>query len=88
MWFEIELNETRTVSGLALGTASSANDYPRGYMVRLSIDGNQWEEVARNEQNDHPLDISFDPRAARYIRIEQTGRSDRWWSIHSVTIID
>jgi len=87
MWFEIDLNETRGVSGLALDMAGSPNDYPRGYVVRLSTDRAQWQEVARNAQNDRALDISFSPRQARYIRIEQTGQTDRWWwSIHGVTV--
>jgi hypothetical protein len=35
------------------------------------------------------LAVNFSPRPARYIRIEQTGSSDRWWwSIHGITIKD
>ncbi len=87
MWFEIDLNATRTVRGLALDTAGSPNDYPRGYIVRLSEDHNRWEEVARNDHNDRALDITFSPLPARYIRIEQTGSADRWWwSIHQVVV--
>jgi hypothetical protein len=89
MWFELDLHETRTVSGLALDTTSSPADYPRGYVVRLSTDGEGWVEVARQAQNNRALEVSFSPQAARYIRIEQTGRaSDWWWSIHGVTIVD
>jgi alpha-L-arabinofuranosidase len=87
MWFEINLNETRPVSGLVLDSAASPNDYPRGYRILLSVDGRQWEEVARNDQNDRPLDVNFSPRTAQYIRVEQTGSSDQWWwSIHRVGI--
>jgi hypothetical protein len=87
MWFELDLNDVRLVSGLALDTAGSPNDYPRGYVVRLSTDRQAWTEVARNDQNDQALNVSFSPRPARYLRIEQTGRADRWWwSIHGVSI--
>jgi hypothetical protein len=87
MWFELDLNEMRTVSRLALDTAGSPNDYPQGYIVRLSTDRQQWVEVARRSQNSAALDVSFTPRPARYLRIEQTGSSDRWWwSIHGVTV--
>jgi hypothetical protein len=89
MWFELDLHETRTISGLALDTAGSPNDYPHGYVVRLSTDGQGWEEVARLDQNDRTLEVSFSPRPARYIRVEQTGSTDNWWwSIHGVTIRD
>jgi hypothetical protein len=87
MWFELDLNQVRSVSGLSLDSAGSPNDYPRGYVVSLSSDHKQWTEVARNDRNDRALNISFAARPARYIRIEQTGSADRWWwSIHGVTI--
>jgi hypothetical protein len=87
IWFELDLNKVRTISGLTLDNARSAQDYPRGYIVRVSTDRTQWVEVARNERNDRALDISFSPRPARYIRIEQTGNTDGWWwSIHRVAI--
>jgi hypothetical protein len=87
MWFEFDLNETRLVSGLALDSAGSPDDYPRGYRVFVAEDRDHWVEVASNSQNDRPLNISFSPRPARYIYIEQTGHSDdKWWSIHDVTI--
>ena len=74
---------------MALDTAGSPNDYPHGYVVRLSTDGQGWEEVARLDQNDRTLEVSFSPRPARYIRVEQTGSTDNWWwSIHGVTIRD
>jgi hypothetical protein len=87
MWFEIDLNEIRPVSGLTLDTAGSPNDYPRGYIVRLSTDRSQWVEVARNDQNNRAVDVNFSPRSARYIRIEQTGSAASWWwSIHEVMV--
>jgi hypothetical protein len=87
MWFEIDLNETRVVSGLQLDTAGSPHDYPRGYVVRVSLDRQQWVEVARNPNNDRELDITFTSRSARYIRIEQTGSSEHWWwSIHEIAV--
>jgi len=70
-----------------LDTAASPNDHPRGYKVRLSTDRANWTEVARSDQNSRQLDVSFTPRPARYIVIEQTGRSDAWWwSIHGITV--
>jgi hypothetical protein len=87
MWFELDLNQVRSVSGLGLDSAGSPNDYPRGYVVSLSTDRSQWAEVARKDLNDRALEISFGARPARYIRIEQTGSADRWWwSIHGVSI--
>ena len=87
MWFELDLDQVRYVCGLSLDNAASPNDYPHGYIVRLSKDRAQGEEVARNDHNAGALDVTFSPRPARYIYIEQTGRSDRWWwSIHKVNV--
>jgi len=86
-WFEINLNATRTVKRLVVDSQSSPFDYPRGYVIRLSEDQRNWVEIARNERNTGSIDVSFSPRPARFIRIEQTGSADRWWwSIHRVGI--
>ena len=87
MWFELDLNSIQTVKGLQLDTAASWQDYPRGYIVSISLDRQQWTEVARKNNNDRALDVNFEPRTARYIRVAQTGQSDQWWwSIHRVEV--
>lgn len=87
MWFELDLNQVRPVSGLTLDSSASPQDYPQGYVVRVSTDRQRWEEVARQDRNERGLDVTFSPRPARYIRIEQTGSSDRWWwSIHEIVV--
>jgi hypothetical protein len=63
----------------------SPHDYPRGYRVKVSTDRTRWTEVAANLNNNAPLDVTFAPREVHYIRVEQTGSSDRWWwSIHEI----
>ena len=87
MWFEIDLGVSYTVRGLFLNSGHSPQDYPRGYVVDVSEDQVKWQEVARSERNDRPLDITFSPCSARYIRIHQTGQSDYWWwSIHAIKV--
>jgi len=87
MWFQVDLGALKTISQITLDNANSPDDYPRGYLVRLSTDGNTWSTVASQPNNSTPVTISFTPTETRYIRIEQTGRSDRyWWSIHELSI--
>jgi len=86
MWFEIDLRQTRIIKGLTLDNAASPYDYPRGYVALVSTDHRQWQEVARKDPNDRPLDINFRPRSVRYIRIEQTGSANFWWSIYEITL--
>jgi hypothetical protein len=87
MWFELDLGRLRTIRGFRFDNTPSPNDYPRGYRVKVSTDKARWEEIAANPNNNAPLDVAFAPREVRYIRVEQTGSSDRWWwSIHEIEI--
>jgi hypothetical protein len=87
MWFELDLGRSQTIRGFRFDNTPSPNDYPRGYRVKVSTDRTHWEEIAANPNNNAPLDVTFAPREVRYIRVEQTGRSDRWWwSIHEIEI--
>ncbi len=89
MWFEIDLGTLKTIKGLRLDNAASPNDYPRGYVVSLSVDGQGWTKVAENAQNTAPLEVAFASQPARKLKIEQTGLSDRWWwSIHEVIVAE
>jgi hypothetical protein len=86
-WFEVDLNEPRTLTRLVVDSNNSPYDYPRGYIISLSKDQRNWVEIARNDQNSGSLDISFSAQPARFIRLEQTGHSDSWWwSIHRIGV--
>jgi|GEM_PF-1634900 len=87
MWFQIDLGALKTVSQLQLDNSASPNDYPRGYVVQVSADGKNWVVVASQAVNAQPLNVTFTPRQARYIRIEQTGTAAEWyWSIHEINV--
>jgi len=88
MWFQIELPSETTVAGLALDTAKSPGDYPRGYKVELSDDGQAWSKpVATGKGTSLLTDITFAPQKARFIRITQTGSAGgQFWSIHELQI--
>jgi len=89
MWFQIELPEPSTVLSLNLDTRGSNFDYPRGYLVHLSEDGQTWGDPVAEGQGLEPVtNIELDdPKPTRYIRITQTGSSpDKYWSIHELSI--
>ena len=86
-YFEIDLQSTESFSRIVLDSSASASDYPRGYRVRVSNNGNNWNTVASGNGNNAVTMLDFFQQSARYIRIEQTGTSDKyWWSIHEVSI--
>jgi mono/diheme cytochrome c family protein/glucose/arabinose dehydrogenase len=88
MWFQVELPEAVTISGLQLDAGDSSQDFPRGYKVELSDDGRAWgEPVATGKGRGAVTDIFFPPAKGRFIRIAQTGSADGlYWSIHELNI--
>ncbi len=86
MWFQIDLGRVQVVSGLTM--ASPDKDFPRGFVVELSVDGVSWREAARKDPNWKSLEATFGAAQARYVRVTQT-RVPRWpvpWSISEVTV--
>ncbi|MGV3533866.1 MAG: DUF7133 domain-containing protein, partial [Chthoniobacteraceae bacterium] len=88
MWFQVELPEETLISGLRLDTAASPNDYPRGYKVEVSADGQTWSKpVATGKGSGVVTDISFEPVRAKFVKITQTGSvKGLYWSIHEMQI--
>ena len=87
MWLQIELPQETLLAGLQLDSTKSANDYPRGYKVELSPDGQTWKAAATGKGASAVTDIQFPPTKAKHIRITQTGAvGGLYWSIHELQI--
>lgn len=89
MWFGIELPEPMRVLGITLDTRGSNADYPRGYLVHFSKDGQNWGKPVAQGRGSQPItEIEMvNPDPTKYIRITQTGRSpSKYWSIHELSI--
>ena len=87
-FYEINFNSTKSFDRILLDTTGSNSDYPRGFEVQVSTDGNDYTTVASGTPSNSPQTlITFDQQSAQYLRIEQTGSHNRfWWSIHEMTI--
>jgi mono/diheme cytochrome c family protein len=88
MWLQIELPAETTIGGLELESNKSPNDYPRGYTVELSSDGQKWSKpVAKGKGSLPDTVIQFPPAKAKFIRITQTGaQKGKYWSVHELNI--
>jgi glucose/arabinose dehydrogenase/mono/diheme cytochrome c family protein len=88
MWFQIEMPQETSVTGLRLSTGSSKDDYPQKYQVEVSNDGVDWSlKVAQEFGTRGSTDIFFAPTSCRFIRITQMGSSDSfYWSISDLRI--
>jgi mono/diheme cytochrome c family protein len=89
MWFTIELPAETEICGLQLDYAKSANDFPRGYTVELSGDGETWAPpVAKGVGANGSTSVDFPPAKAKWIRITQTGKMPgTFWSIHELQVL-
>jgi mono/diheme cytochrome c family protein/glucose/arabinose dehydrogenase len=89
MWFQIELPTATRISGIVLDATGSARDYPRGYTVQVSSDGQNWgTPIANGKGHNAFLEIVFPPVSAKFIRINQTGSVDGlFWSIHELNLL-
>ena len=87
-WFQLDMAAINTVSRIVLDATPSPGDYPRGYEVRLSLDGVNWSSpVARGAATSPVTTIDFAPQTVRFIRVTQTGSVlGLWWSIHEANV--
>lgn len=85
MWFELDMGSPRRVERVAL--EHPANQQPRGYVVEVSVDGQTWQEVGRNDDNWGRVDATFLAVPARHIRVQTTNSSPYHpWGIFDVAV--
>ena len=87
-WFKIDMGQAQTFDKIVLENGWAPYDYPRGYKVYVSDDGENWgEAVATGSGSQSITKITFEPQTKRYIKLEQTGSdSYYWWSIYEVDV--
>jgi hypothetical protein len=95
----IDLSVARQVTGAELDIAGYVADFPRLLTIETSVDGASWAaawsgptallafSAALEEPLDLPLRFPFEPRAARYIRLKQTGTDEiYYWAIAELRV--
>ena len=82
-WISVDMLELQTFNRLIIDNQETSNDYPRGYEIYVSDDGEDWgDPVISGEGKEFLTVINFpDPITARYIKIVQTGEVYEfiWW---------
>lgn len=84
----VDLGSEQTFDRIVLDSEASKNDYPRNYAISVSDDNSNWQTVVYNGAGDSATTtIDFHDKTARYIKIEQTGSSSKYyWSVHELAI--
>ena len=87
-YIQIASSTCTYVNSITLNQSGAPTDYPRGYAVYLSLDGTSWGTAVATGVGTNGTNtiINFSPKAAKYIKIVQTGSSGSWWSIYDMHI--
>ncbi len=73
MWFQVDMGSVRDIERVVL--EHPTNQQPRGYVITISTDGQNWREVGRKDDNWGTASVEFQPAAARFIHVETTNSS-------------
>jgi hypothetical protein len=81
-WFQVDMGVTNLCDTIVMDCGVSTNDYPRAYLVYVSLDGTNWGSAVAIGAGAVVTRVTFATQPARFIRVTQTGSSGSyWWSI-------
>lgn len=98
IYYQIDLNEVRSVKGCSLFLGKSIKDYPRLLRLFSSLDGNSWQEITTTAESGlywtgetlqkmTATRFFFSPVQLRYLRLLQEGQDPvYYWSIHELEL--
>ncbi|TAG49449.1 MAG: discoidin domain-containing protein [Betaproteobacteria bacterium] len=85
--FTLDMKELYSFDRVVMEAGANQNDYPRGYEISSSVDGNTWQQVGIGAQLTATTDVSFGRQFARYLRVRQTGTAaSNNWSIAEINV--
>ena len=87
-WFQVDMKRAQSFHRIVLDNTWALWDSPVGYSVSVSNDGTNWSPpIAAGHGELGITNIVLPEQTARYIRIMQTGRSDKYhWSIFEIDV--
>jgi glucosylceramidase len=83
---QVDLGRTRTIRRVVLDTGADRGDFPRGYTLATSTDGEHWSDGRSGAGADQLTTIDLPPTQARFVRITQTATAPQWWSVADLRI--
>jgi hypothetical protein len=84
----VDMKQEQTFDKIVLDTTWALWDFPVKYVVSVSKDGTTWSDpIAAGSGQLGITTITFPTQTARFIRITQTGTSDKYhWSIYELDV--
>jgi glucosylceramidase len=86
-YLQVDLGRREQVSQVVLDTGASTGDFPRGYALYLSRDGQTWgDPIATGTGSGQLTTIQVPQRPTRFLRIVSTASSPSWWSVADLRV--
>jgi glucosylceramidase len=83
---QVDLGRTTVVRRVVLDTGPDSGDFPRGYTLYTSRDGQHWDQAASGAGTGQLTTIDIRPTWARALRVVQTGSAPQWWSVADLRV--
>ncbi|WP_236032891.1 DUF7133 domain-containing protein [Algoriphagus pacificus] len=85
MWYQVELPDDHQLAEIQFNAGKE--EFPLGYTVSISKDGNSWTEVAKETGHAGLNNARWkSPDEVRFIRIQSTEKGEKPWSMRSLTL--
>lgn len=97
LWFQVNMIIPRPINGISIDAGANTGDFPRAYLVFVSLDGANWgHPIASGDTTSQgsgayvtagqEIDITFPVQEARFIRVVDIGSAGNWWSLSEFNV--
>jgi glucosylceramidase len=81
-FLQVDFGRVQRIGRVEFDTGAAIGDFPRGYAITTSTDGERWSAAA--EKGSGQFATATIGKPARYVRLELTTAADSWWSVADV----
>jgi len=85
-YLQVDLGRPQRATSLVLDTGAGTGDYPRGYTVTGSRDGQHFSTLASGTGTGQLTTVALSGAPMRYLRVTLTASSSSWWSVADVRV--
>ena len=87
-YLQVDLGRSQSVRRVVLDTGVDAGDYPHGYALFTSADGEHWSAspVATGAGSGQLTTIDILATKTRFLRVVQTATAPQWWSVADLRV--
>jgi alpha-L-rhamnosidase len=87
-WFVVDMQKRQEFNRIVMDNVWAVYDSPAEYSIYVSDDGKNWDVPVATGKGERwgVTTASFKPVTGRYIKVEQTGKKNQFWSIFEIDV--